>query len=428
MSEPDIIYNFFQQNRSHFPYLEKDSSGQKRIYLNSGAGSLMVDSCYQAIEMALRNLNSMPGMVSNEEIQTAELHQEARKAVADFIGANSPEEISFHFSTTAALFNLAFALRKLFQPGKNCLVTDLDHLANISPWETIAQQQGAEIRRIHLNDESQILIDKLIEKVDRQTVLVALTGASNVIGIINPLTDLIQEIKQKSDALVVIDAVHLAPHSPIDVREIGGDFLTFSGYKLFGPMIGILYARKESQPLSFPYRVETNRPQAPFCWEQGMLPNLAISGLKGALDYLEDLGNKLISPRDKATTLSRTRVFRLAMEGVKNYEQKLSLYFMKNLERIDRQKIKFYGLVAGNKIVSKVPTFAFEIFDYSAAETKRLFWEKGKILIADGNHYSAFVTRHLKKEALNRLSLAHYDNLEAIDRFFDTLENLIYKK
>jgi len=428
MPDPDIIYSFFQKIQSRFPRLEKDFSGQKRIYLNSGAGSLMVDSSYLEIENASFNLNPMPGAVSLEEIKTSEFHYQIRQKIADFIGASSPEEISFHFSTTAALFNLAFSLRRLFQPGKNCLVTNLDHLANISPWETIAREQGAEVRIVPLKEDGQLSVDRLLERVDEKTVLVAITAASNVLGAITPLADLIQQIKQKSPSLVVVDAVHLAPHSPIDVREFGCDFLTFSGYKLFGPMIGALYSRKESQSFCSPYRVETNRAQAPYCWEQGMLPNLAIAGLKGSLDYLEDIGRELMALKEKNKPKNRTLIFRQAMEGIKNYEQKLILYFQKNLERIEKDKIKVWGCLNQDKIIYKVPTYAFELKEYSPAETKKLFWEKGRILIAEGNHYSALVIRHLRKEALNRVSLAHYDNLKTIDKFFETLENIIYKK
>lgn len=422
MPDPDVIYSVFQKLRNRFPGFSADSKGEKRLYLNSGAGSLMVDNCLKTIMAEGAGLNPMPGQITPPENQTWQFQQQVRQLVADFLGAGSPDEISFHFSTTAALFNLAFALRSLFKPGKNLVVTDLDHFANISPWETIGASQGAEVRRVRLTGDLSLDAADLLSKLDHNTVLVALTGASNVLGTIVPLTDLVSEIKQKSPALVVVDAVHLAPHSPIDVREIGCDFLAFSGYKIFGPMLGLLYSRLQVRDGLAPYRVETNKEQAPFCWEQGMLPNLQLAGLKGALEYLLEVG-RAVSPGDSSAPARK--VFRRALEAIKRYEQDLSLYFLERLKKIGSPRLKLYGIDNPGRVTSRTPTFALEIAGLSPSDLKRNFWEKGRIIIADGNHYSAVVVRHLQKSGLNRVSLAHYDGPDSLDLFFDCLENII---
>ncbi|MDI6844540.1 MAG: aminotransferase class V-fold PLP-dependent enzyme [Candidatus Saccharicenans sp.] len=423
MTDPDIILSLFSRLRGRFPALEIDSSGQKRLYLNSGAGSLMVDSSIRAMTEA-GQLNPMPGQIASPEIATADLHKTVRQLAADFTGARRPEEISFHFSTTGALFNLAFALRKLFQPGKNLLVTDLDHFANITPWETIGRAGGAEIRTARLTSELTLDLKDLLSKVDSNTVLVALTGASNALGTILPLADIISEIKRKSRALVVVDAVHLAPHAPLDVQEFGCDFLAFSGYKIFGPMIGVLYSRTEAQKLASPYRVETNRPEPPYCWEQGMLPNQLLAGLKGAFDYLMDAGSQA---KSGDTPTYPRKLFLRAMESIKKYELELSQYFLERWRRMDSPRLKLYGISDPRRALSRTPTFALEILGLKPAEVKRQFWENHRILIADGNHYSAVVVRHLGKKDLNRVSLAHYDGPDSIDRFFDGLEHIIFK-
>ncbi len=422
MSDPDVIFSLFQKARGRFPGFAVDSRGEKRLYLNSGAGSLTVDSCLKAINAEGAALNPMPGQITPPENETLQFQQRVRQLVADFLGAASHEEISFHFSTTAALFNLAFALRSLFKPGKNLVVSDLDHFANISPWETIGSSQGAEIRRVRLTRDLSLDTSDLVTKLDHNTVLVALTGASNVLGTILPLTDLVSEIKQKSPALVVVDAVHLAPHAPVDVREIGCDFLAFSGYKIFGPMIGILYSRLDTRDRFSPYRVETNKEQPPFCWEQGMLPNLHLAGLKGALEYLLELGQKA-SPKDSSSPARK--IFRRALEAIKRYEQDLSLYFLERFKKIDFPRLKFYGLDSPGRVTARTPTFALEIAGLNPSELKKLLWEKGRVLIADGNHYSAVVVRHLQKSGLNRVSLSHYDGPDSIDLFFDCLEDII---
>ncbi|MBC7349577.1 MAG: aminotransferase class V-fold PLP-dependent enzyme [Candidatus Aminicenantes bacterium] len=382
----------------------------------------MVDNCLQAINSYAVSLPPMPGQITPAEKQTFEFQQQVRQLVADFIGASRPQEISFHFSTTAALFNLAFALRSLFRPGKNLVVTDMDHFANISPWENLGLAQGAEIRRVRLTPELMLDRTDLLDKVDKDTVLVALTGASNALGTILPLTDLISDLKQKSDALVVVDAVHLAPHVPIDVRELGCDFLAFSGYKTFGPMLGLLYSRQETRDRLSPYRVETNQEAMPYCWEQGMLPNLNLAGLKGALDYLLELG-KAAHPRESSAPTRK--IFRLTLEAIKKYEQNLSLYFLERWKKFQSPRLRFYGIENPARVTFRTPTFALEVAGLTPAELKKLFWERAGIIIADGNHYSAVVVRHLKKNALNRVSLAHYDGPDSLDLFFDCLENIL---
>ncbi|MDI6848495.1 MAG: aminotransferase class V-fold PLP-dependent enzyme [Candidatus Saccharicenans sp.] len=422
MPDPDVIFGLIPRLRGRFPGFVADCRGEKRLYLNSGAGSLTVDSCLRALNNEGAGLNPMPGQLIPPENQTLQFQQQVRQLVADFLGAGSHEEISFHFSTTAALFNLAFALRSLFKPGKNLLVTDLDHFANISPWETVGSSQGAEIRRVRLTGDLSLDVPDLLKKLDHNTVLVALTGASNVLGTILPLASLVSDIKQKSPALVVVDAVHLAPHAPVDVREIGCDFLAFSGYKIFGPMIGLLYSRPETRDRISPYRVETNKEYPPFCWEQGMLPNLQLAGLKGALEYLLELG-RAASPGDSSPSARKT--FRLALEAIKRYELSLTLYFLERLKKIDSPRLKFYGIDNPGRATARTPTFALEIAGLNPSELKKLFWERGRVVIADGNHYSAVVVRHLQKSGLNRVSLAHYDGPDSIDLFFDCLDSII---
>lgn len=116
------------------------------------------------------------------------------------------------------------------------------------------------------------------------------------------------------------------------------------------------------------------------------------------------------------------------MELIKAYEQHLTLYFLERWRKDYAEVMNIYGLTDKNKVSRRVPTFAFELKSMSPAEVKRLFWEKGKIIIADGNHYSAAVVRHLGKQAVNRVSLAHYDDLSSIDLFFETLEKIIKQK
>ncbi len=156
--------------RARFPMIDRDALGHPRVYLNTGAGSLTVDTAAEAARDAQGRLNPMPGVVVAGEAETAALHARVRDLAADFLNARSGREISFHQSSTAALFNLAFGLRDVIAPSSNLVVTDLDHMANVSPWETVlGGKAGREVRRARLTAEGTLDVDHLLSLVDPRT-------------------------------------------------------------------------------------------------------------------------------------------------------------------------------------------------------------------------------------------------------------------
>jgi selenocysteine lyase/cysteine desulfurase len=153
--------------RARFPMIDRDAGGRPRIYLNTGAGSLTVDTAAAAARDAQARLNPMPGAVVAGERETAALHDRVRELVSDFLNARGGREISFHQSATAALFSLAFGLRGMIGPGANIVVTDLDHMANVSPWETVwGEGRGLEVRRARVTAEGSLDRGHLLSLVD----------------------------------------------------------------------------------------------------------------------------------------------------------------------------------------------------------------------------------------------------------------------
>ena len=411
--------------RKRFPQLDRDSAGRPRTYLNSGAGSLTVDTAIAALSAAARDLNPMPGAVSPGEVATARFQDRVRELVADFLNAAGPAEVSFHFSATAALFDLAFGLRDLAGRGANAIVTDLDHMANISPWETVwGALFGCEIRRARVTEDGRLDLDHLVSLVDAKTALIATTLASNAFGTVVPLLELTSAVKRKNGAaLVCVDAVHHALHGPIDVRQSGCDALVFSGYKVFGPMLGVLWVREDLGEKALPYRVETNKPRPPWKFEMGMLNNANLAALEAALEYILWLEGRL--SRQPATAKTRPARFRSAMEAIASYEATLSRRVLEGFRGLDPTRFRAYGPRDPERTADRDPTFAFELEGLSAAQAKEKLWQRHALQVADGNHYSAAVVRHLQKEALNRASFAHYDNEETVRRFLAALDDII---
>ena len=411
--------------RARFPMIDRDSSGRPRVYLNTGAGSLTVDTAAEAARDAQGRLNPMPGAVASGEAETAALHARVRDLVADFVHGGSGREVSFHQSATAALFNLAFGLRGLLSPSANLVVTDLDHMANVSPWETVwGEGRGAEVRRARVTSEGTLDIGHLLSLIDTRTGLLALTSASNGTGSLVHLPEVVTAARRVAPrCLVVVDAVHHAPHGVIDVLASDVDFLVFSGYKVFGPMLGVLWGRAGLLEKLRPYRVETNKDVLPGKLEMGMLNNASLAALEAALGYLLWLSDQLTVPA--AVPADRVSRFRSVMTAIADYEKGLSRVVLEGFHELDPARFRPFGIADPALAAERVPTFAFEVAGLTATETKRRLWAEAGIQIADGNHYSAAVVRHLgRPEGICRASFAHYDNPATAARFLEAVRRI----
>ena len=437
------------QVRARFPMIDRDSQGNPRIYLNTGAGSLTVDTASEAALDAQRRLNPMPGVVAAGEVETAGLHSHVRDLAAEFLHAGNGREISFHPSATAALFNLSYALNGVLRPEDNLVVTDLDHMANVSPWEAVwGEGRGLEVRRAHVTSDGRLDVDHLLSLVDSRTGLLAVTSASNGTGSLVPLRPTIAAVRERAPhCLVAVDAVHQAPHGILDVRESDCDFLVFSGYKVFGPMQGVLWGKASLLERLRPYRVETNKNEPPWKFEMGMLNNTSLAALGAGLEYLLGLadlvacerdspqtgagpgwGRSLTSAGPEAANPDRSSKFRLAMNAIAEYETGLSRSVLEGFRNFDPGRFRVFGISEPSRAGERVPTFAFDVAGLGATETKKRLWEDAGIQIADGNHYSAAVVRHLgRPEGICRASFAHYDNLGTVDRFLEALGRLMNK-
>jgi selenocysteine lyase/cysteine desulfurase len=410
--------------RKRFPQLEKDIHGNRRIHLNAGAGTLTVDTAARAMAEAATWLNSLPGEIYPAEITTKHFHREIRQIAADFLNAPRAEEISFHNSTSQALFNLALSMRGLIRGRHNLIVTDLDHMANVSPWESVGGKWwGAEVRRARIGRDGRLDIEHLLSLIDSKTALLAVTMASNSIGTTVPLADLIPEIRERfPSCLVCVDAVHHALHGSIDVQALDCDFLAVSGYKIFGPMLGVLWGKKALLDRLVPFRVETNKDETPYKLEQGSLNNPALASLGAALQYLLWVGGEV---EPDAPPADRPARFRRSMAAIAAYEQEVSRVVLEGLAGFDRSKIHCYGITDPAESNRRDPTFAFEAIGRSPAEIKSFLWEKHAIQMADGNHYSAVFYRHLKKASVCRASFAHCISLDETRAFLRAMKDLI---
>jgi selenocysteine lyase/cysteine desulfurase len=428
----EAFREYHQTIRSSFPFLEHDGAGNPRVYLDSGAGTLVPRVSIEAMGRAYAEARAQPGEISNTERQTRDLIWETRSLLAKFLNGSSPDEISFSASTTHSLLNLAIAFHPLLEQHHNVIVTDADHFANVSPWEFIlGGRRGLEIRRLRVNDQGQVDLDHLRSLVDENTRIVATTYAANAVGTVMPIREIADIVhafrdEQGNGAYLVVDAVHHAFHGPIDVQEIQSDFLTISGYKLFGPMLGVLWGKREHLNKLAPYCVAPN----PNSFEQGSLNTAVLGAMQGALRYLLTLGNHLAPYYAEAleeVPEAETRLFRAALMGIEQYERELSREVLRSFETFPKDRFRYYGLkTVQDGVWTRDPTFCLEIEGKGTAELKRLCWELGRIEVAAGDVFSAMINRHLQKEeAVIRASFAHYDDLHTVRAFISTLSRIL---
>lgn len=336
---------------------------------------------------------------------------EARRAIADFVGAGRASEIVFGPNMTTLTFTASRALAQTWESGDEIVVTRLDHDANVRPWVLAAEARGVTVRYADIDVPSGVLpVESVTGRFGKRTRLVAVTHASNALGTIvdvNAITD----AAHAAGALCFVDAVHYAPHGPIDVVASGADFLTVSAYKFFGPHAAALYGRRELLTgLEVP-RLRMSPGAPPEKWEAGTPSFESLAGVTAAVDYLADLAGG----DDRRTALG------IAMRLIRDYERSLSERFLAGLAELPR--VTLYGL---DTSAGRTPTFSIDVAGLSPPAAAKRLGERG-IFCWSGHNYAVGVMEALDRldaGGLVRIGFVHYNLPEEVDRVLEALESL----
>ncbi len=401
--------------RNQFPALH-----QQDIFLDNPGGTQVVKNCLDRMLDYLIESNANQNCVFRTSRESDELIAKSRAAMADFINASRPEEIIFGQNMTSLTFHLSRSLGRRLQPGDGIVVTRLDHDANITPWTIVAEERDCKIRWVDFHPEDGTLdLGSLEKALDGKPRLVAAGYASNALGTINPVAEIVHMAHQ-AGSLVFIDAVHYAPHGSIDVQKLGCDFLACSAYKFFGPHLGILYGRRELLEELVAYKVRTSSDSLPWRFETGTQNHEGIAGLLGTLEYLEWLGThygKEYSGELAKNYQGRVLHFRQALAAVRDYELGLNRAMLKILSEIPGLTV--YGLMDIDRLTERVPTFAFRLDRWTPREVAVKLDQEG-ISVRDGNCYALEITKRLGIEetgGLVRAGAVHYNTQEEIEKF-----------
>ncbi|HXR16733.1 MAG TPA: cysteine desulfurase-like protein, partial [Terriglobales bacterium] len=277
--------------RSQFPSLAQIVNGHPATFLDGPGGTQVPQRVIDAISDYLKRDNANTGGAYATSRHTDAMIAGARSAMADFLGCD-PDEVIFGPNMTSLTFAISRSIGRELGEGDEIVLTHLDHDANISPWRAL-EERGVTIRMVEIyEDDCTLDMDDVARKITDRTKLVAVGYASNAVGTINDVKEIIRLAHQRG-AMSYIDAVHYAPHGPIDVRALDCDFLVCSTYKFFGPHMGVLYGKREHLKRLDPYKVRANTNAIPNRWEWGTLNHECIAGITACVDYLADLGRRV---------------------------------------------------------------------------------------------------------------------------------------
>ncbi|MGA8539100.1 MAG: cysteine desulfurase-like protein, partial [Terriglobales bacterium] len=367
-----------------------------------------------AVADYLSRNNANTGGAYHTSRNTDRMIAEARVAMGDFLNGDA-DEIVFGPNMTTLTYAMSRALGREFMPGDEIVLTLLDHDANFSPWKAL-EEKGIVIRAVKFNEEDCTLdMQDLAEKISKRTRLVAVGYASNAVGTINNVAEVVRLARQ-AGALSYIDAVHYAPHGPIDVRALDCDFLACSTYKFFGPHMGVLYGKREHLKRLRPYKVRPNTDNIPNCWEWGTLNHECIAGIKACVDYWEALGR-----RATPTVTTRRAAILAAHKAIHRHEQRLMEKMIAGLLAIPG--LKLYGITDPSRFENRCATFVVRIEGHTPLELATHLGQRG-FFTWDGNYYALNLTEQLDVErdgGFLRIGLVHYNTIEEVEKLLTAL-------
>ncbi|HET8966169.1 MAG TPA: cysteine desulfurase-like protein [Candidatus Acidoferrum sp.] len=403
--------------RKQFPSLQLQVNGQPAAFLDGPAGTQVPRQVMEAVQKYFleANANTYGAFLTSRRANEVILN--ARSAMADLFNC-APEEVVFGQNMTTITLGLSRAIGRELQPGDEILLTTLDHDANFSPWAALAEK-GVIIRKVDIRESDCTLdLDDLKSKLNAKTKLVAVGYASNAVGSINPVAE-ITRLAHAAGAMIFIDAVHYAPHGPIDVKALDCDFLVCSAYKFFGPHMGALYGKKRLLEKLKPYKVRPAADTVPECWETGTQVQELIAGVLAAVEYIAELGR-----RCDPSAQTRREALLAAYRSTVTYERALVTRLIEGLRAIPG--LRLFGITDPKRFEERCSTVSFRLAKGKPTEVATFLGDRG-IFAWDGNFYALNLTERLGVEqhgGVLRVGLVHYNTSAEVDRLLVALREI----
>ena len=397
--------------RADFPALARREGGLPLAYLDGPAGTQVPGAVIEAISSYYRmsNANCHGQFATSRE--TDALIAATRETVAALLGAPSGRTISFGQNMTTLCYSLSHALGRDLREGDEVVVTQLDHEANRGPWLGL-RERGAVVQEVRLRPDGRLDYEDMAAKIGPRTRILAMGLSSNALGTVND-TALARRLTREVGALLVLDAVHYAPHFPVDVTALETDFLLCSAYKFYGPHVGILYARPGLLERIEPDRLRTQEQAAPERFETGTLNHAALAGVKAAIEYIAAWG--------EGTSL-RARLVS-AVSAIAEHEHALARRYDEEVRR--RPGVRRWGV--GFDEGPRAPTVSVTIEGVTSEAAARRLGAAG-VLVWDGNFYALRaieVLGLLERGGVLRTGFSMYNTQDEVDRLLAGVDDIV---
>lgn len=411
MSRATAIDLELQAVREQFPALAMKLDGHPVVYLDNPAGTQVPQRVIDRTTAYWRTMNANHGGVFATSERSDALIAEVRRAATAFVNAPAPDQIIFGPNMTTLTFAMSRAIARELQPGDEILVTRLEHDANVSPWLAL-EERGVTVRfaDVHV-PECTLDMDDLQRQITSKTRLVAVTHASNAVGTIPDLPATAQAA-HAAGAWLWVDAVHYAPHGPIDVQGIDCDFLVCSSYKFYGPHQGLLYGRRELLERVRPYKVRPAGDELPYRWETGTQNHECLAGMLGAFEYLAELGGSDGVTREALLG---------SMARIAAHERALAARLIDGLKRIDG--VRIYGITNFDQLDHRAPTISLSWAPHRPQSLAR-WLAAHQVFTWHGDHYAPQLMARLglsEQGGTLRIGIAHYNTASEIDLVLELL-------
>ena len=401
--------NEIEEIRKEFPFLNLKPNGKQIVYFDNGATTQKPREIIDNIKNFYESENGNPHRGAHYlAMKSTEVYEGARQKVADFIGAKKPSEVVFLRNATEALNLLAYSygLNNL-KEGDEIVISIMEHHSNLVPWQEVCKKTGAKLKFLYVDDDMQIPFSEIEEKVTKNTKIISITGASNVVGTNPNIEKIVEYARENSDAKIILDGAQLVPHRKVNVSELDVDFMAFSGHKMYSALgIGVLYGKEEllnkmdiflsgGDMIEYVYEDHTTFLDAPQRFEAGTANVEGAVNLAAAIDFIEKYG----------------------MEKINEYERYLTDYCYDKLKNLD------YLEVYTTSDKNRAPVISFNFKEAHPHDVASILDTYG-IAIRSGHHCAQPLHRYLGSNFSCRASFAIYNTVEEIDYFVEHLEEV----
>ncbi|MDP2350378.1 MAG: cysteine desulfurase-like protein [Chloroflexota bacterium] len=404
--------------RARFPALSIEQDGRPVVLFDGPGGTQVPDTVIEAVSRYYRESNANHDGTFLTSRRSDAVVDDAHQALADLLNTADASEIKLGANMTTLTMHVARSLTATMAPGDEIIVSGLDHEANVGPWQGAAADRGITVRTVDVRpDDVTLDIERFDTLLHGRPKLVAFGYASNAVGTINPVAELVRRAHE-AGALTYVDAVHAAPHLPIDVQAIGTDFLACSTYKFFGPHVGVLYGRREVLDALPSYKL---RP-AGDRFETGTGNFEGYAGARAAVGYIAEIGRRFgqAFASDFPGMTGRRLEAHAGMAAIRAYEMPLFGRLLDGLESIPGAKV--WGITDRSRFAERTPTAAVTFAGVTPEAASTALGERG-IATWWGDFYATGLIERLglAPEGVLRIGLTHYNTAAEVDRLLEEL-------